>query len=144
MKSFILGIGLTGSVVAATIAGVGCGGDDTGSGGSAGAGGASSSVSSTSTQITTGPTSTTTTGSGGMGQGHTFDTALPITVNDMTPAAGSLPDPTSSQDFYKFTGTAGEKVAIVTTAKPTADGFDATYLDLVVTLYDASQKQIAR
>src|SRR5205823_13153343 len=137
----ILSIGLTGSVVAVTLTGIGCGGGDTGSGGAGGAGGATNSQSSTSN-------TTATTGTGGAGgaggQGHSFANPFPIMVNDMNPTMGTLSDPVTSKDFYKFTGKAGEKVAISTTAKTGTDRFDPTYLDLVVTLYDASQAQIAR
>ncbi|HVY44518.1 MAG TPA: pre-peptidase C-terminal domain-containing protein, partial [Minicystis sp.] len=145
MKSFVLGTVFVGAIVAVASVGAGCGGNDKpGTGGGGGTGGAtSSSHSSSSSHITTG-TITGSGGSGGSGQGHSFDTALPIMVNDMNPTMGMLPDPTTSQDFYKFTGTKGEKVAVSTTAKPSTNGFDPTYLDLVVTLYDASKQQIAR
>ena len=139
MKSFILGLGLTGTVVALTLAGVGCGGNKNGSGGAGGTGGATS-TSQSSAQVTTGPGS----GGGGSNMGHSFDNPFPITVNDMTPTMGTLPDPTMSQDIYKFSGKAGEKIAIATTAKTGTDPFDPTFLDLVVTLYDASQTQIAQ
>ncbi len=143
MKRFILSIGLIGSVVGISLTGGGCGGKDTGSGGAGGAGGATNSQSSTSSQMTGNPTSGPG-GAGGMSQGHSFDNPFTIMVNDMTPAMGTLPDPVTSQDFYKFTGMAGEKIAIATTAKTGMDAFDPTYLDLVVTLYDASHNQIAR
>src|SRR5262249_1616942 len=97
---------------------------------------------------TTGPTSSSgpTSGSGGAGGGnHSFATAADITVDDTNPTMGSLSDPTTSKDYYKFTGKKGEGMLIFVQAKTLAsmDPFDPAVVDTVVTLYDSKQKQIA-
>src|SRR5262249_3732294 len=86
-----------------------------------------------------GPASST----GAGGGNHSFSTATVITVN-APPELGVLPDPLTSQDYYEFTGTAGERIAVVGRAKLLgSDPFSPDVLGLTVTLYDANQQQIA-
>jgi hypothetical protein len=75
---------------------------------------------------------------------HTFETAKPIALDSTTYTDGTLTNPLTSKDYYKFDGTAGQRIAIATIAKgEQTDTFDPAYLDLVVTLYDSSQTAIA-
>jgi hypothetical protein len=76
--------------------------------------------------------------------GGGFATATPITIG-ATYTNGTLADPINSRDYYKFTGTAGQAIVVATKAKinSPSNPFDATYLDLVVTIYDSSQTTIA-
>jgi hypothetical protein len=138
---------------------VGCGGETTGSGGSGGSGGGeggegggtttSASTTSASTSDTTSTTTTTTTSNTGDGN-ENFDQAEEITlfdgqVDELT--VGELDPIETDNDFFKFEGTAGDAVLISTVAKtdpnspgPFADG----YPDLVITLFDSNQQQIAQ
>lgn len=122
--------------------GVGCDGnaDGTGGGGSGGDGGTGG----TTTTSTTATTTTTTTGTGGtVGDGNdTFDTAEDLPLAEEI--AGTLDPAAEDSDFYTFEGEANAPFIITTTAKIGNDPFDPTYLDLVVTLYDANKNQIAR
>jgi hypothetical protein len=72
------------------------------------------------------------------------DKAQDISVADAAPTDCDLPDPVNDANFFKFTGTKGEIMAIFTSAKTGMDPFDPTFLDTVVTLYDAQMNQIAR
>lgn len=132
----LVAAGLTAAV------GVGCDGnaDGTGGGGSGGDGGTGG----TTTTSTTTTTTTTTTGTGGtVGDGNdTFDTAEDLPLAEEL--AGTLDPAASDSDFYMFEGEANAPFIITTTAKIGNDPFDPTYLDLVVTLYDANKNQIAR
>lgn len=117
-------------------------GGDGGSGGEGGTGGAGG----------TGGTGGTG-GSGGSGGGdgdptgnHSFETALEVTVDDEDGTVeGALVDVTTA-DYYKFTGKAGDRIVIATSAQTLAktDGDDNTVIDTVVTLYDADKNQLAR
>ena len=76
--------------------------------------------------------------------GGGFAVAMPITVG-ANYTNGTLADPNTSRDYYKFAGTAGQAILVATKAKinsPT-DPFDTTYVDLVVTIYDSTQTAIA-
>ena len=130
----LVAAGLTAAV------GVGCDGnaDGTGGGGSGGDGGTGG----TTTTSTTTTTTTTTTGTGGtVGDGNdTFDTAEDLPLAEEL--AGTLDPAASDSDFYMFEGEANAPFIITTTAKIGNDPFDPTYLDLVVTLYDANKKII--
>jgi len=74
--------------------------------------------------------------------GVDFDHAAPLAPGATISA--SLPDPAKSACYYAFTGTAGQRVEIQTSAKPADAPFDSGYIDTVVTLYDGSRTQIAR
>ncbi len=59
---------------------------------------------------------------------------------------GALDPIDKDQDWYKFDGKKGQAISILTDAKPAAsagDPFDPTYVDLVITVYDSTGKQIA-
>lgn len=154
-KHFLLGGLACAALGVFATSGAGCGSDSAGAGGS-GEGAATSTSTSPQTSSTTlpmtsttntGPT-TTTTGTGGAGggstAGHSFADATPIMIDDTMATGGVLPDPLTAQDFYSFTATAGEHLGIATTAKTGTDPFDPAYLDLVVTVYDSTQTQIAQ
>lgn len=103
-----------------------------GEGGSAGTGGTTSS--------TTTPTNTNT--GTGTGDGNdTFETATPMNTGEDT--FGTLEAVDVDVDFYRFSGNAGDLIFIDTAAKPETDPFSNEYPDLVVTLYDSAQQQIA-
>lgn len=74
---------------------------------------------------------------------HTFETAEPITVDADTATSSVITDFTNQKDFYKFTGTKGQKLILFANGKPSDDPFGNTYPDLVITLYGADKKQIA-
>jgi len=71
-----------------------------------------------------------------------FMTATPIVVGGNT-GIGSLDKPTSTKVTFSFAGTAGEAIAIETLTSATL-AFSPILPDLVATLYDASETQIAR
>jgi hypothetical protein len=75
---------------------------------------------------------------------HTFETAKAIGIDATAYTNGTLTNPMTSKDFYKFEGTAGQRIAVATIAKGEQDDpFDNTYLDLVVTVYDSTKTAIA-
>jgi len=57
--------------------------------------------------------------------------------------AGALDPVATDQDWYKFDGKKGQAINIITAAKTGTDKFDPTYVDLVITMYDSTGKQIA-
>ena len=142
------------------VAGVGalaaCGGGGDGTGGGGATGGASTTTSTTTTSTTT--TSTTTTNSTSTSSttvttssttstsasAGTFATAQDITVGDQNATACQLNNPSADAGFFKFSGNKGDAMVIFTSAKIGGDPFDSTYLDTVVTLYDAQMNQIAQ
>ena len=67
-----------------------------------------------------------------------FADADPITLSE--PVEGAAISPAGDQDFYSFTGEAGQWVVIATDANPDDD---PEMLDTVVTLYDSSMTAIA-
>lgn len=67
----------------------------------------------------------------------TFATADDITLGE---AASGVINPPGDLDYYKFEGTAGQWIEIVTAANPDDD---PEMLDTVITLYDSSMQQIA-
>lgn len=77
------------------------------------------------------------------GCGDTLATAIEL-MSDDGGALCQLPDPTADQRYFKFSGNKGDIVIIQTDAKPSADEFDTTYLDLVLTLVDDKDNQIAQ
>jgi hypothetical protein len=114
----------------------GCGGDDTeGTGGSGTTSATTTGTSTTATSTSTG----TTTGD----NNDTFETAGEFPYGSYEEGF-TLDPPGTDVDFYWFEGVAGQKVLIQTDAKPDADEFDQTYPDVVVTLYNESQNQIAQ
>jgi hypothetical protein len=110
-----------------------------GAGGSGGEG--------TSSHSSTGVT-TATTGTGGMCNHCTPETAEDIAL-DMPSTPGALVDQDTTSNFYKFMGSAGDRIVIVASAQslvPTAmpPGNDPTIADVVVTLLDANKNPIAQ
>jgi hypothetical protein len=104
----------------------GCGGADPAENGSGG-GGASSS------------------GSGPATTNHDFDTATPIELNG--PSTRSALVDTATKDFFKFAGKAGQTILIGAFAQllyANSSGGDPAIIDVVVTLFDANKKQLAR
>lgn len=81
-----------------------------------------------------------TSGSGGAPSdgNDTKDTAEAITIG--TPVQAQLEPPDLDEDWYKFSGTAGQAIHVITQAKTGQDPFDPAYLDLVVELHDATGK----
>jgi hypothetical protein len=129
-----------GSGAAAGAAGkAGSGGSQAGSGGSqAGSGGTAG------TGATAGGAGSA--GDGSVGDGNdTLETASPIKVSDSTnDIIDAALDPVATDvDWYKFDGTAGQVINIITAAKPDTDPYNETYLDLVIALFDAQKVQIA-
>ena len=134
----------------------GCGGDTTvgttssGSGGGDGGAGSTTAATTTSAATTSATTSTSTsTGAGGAGTGnHDFGTAVAIDINPMDVTAGTLVDADTTTDYYKFTGTKGQRITVVVTAQSlqmgSPQGDDNTITDTVVTIYDTAKKQIAQ
>lgn len=137
---YVLGCFVLGTI-AATAAG--CGGDDDGAGGEGGTGGAGGATSSTTSSSTS--SSVTTTGAGGEegDQNDSIETAESIEI-DADAVQETLDPVDADQDFYRFTGTKGQVLYILTDAKPEADETDPRYPDLVVSLLDAQGEQIAR
>ena len=56
--------------------------------------------------------------------------------------SGTIADPRTSRNAYSFTGTKGQALQIVASTGA-ADPFDATALDLVITVYDPNQQLLA-
>jgi len=78
---------------------------------------------------------------------HDFDTAKSVTI-DSKATSGKLTGATG-KDYFKFTGTAGERITIATAAQRLttdngANADDPTVIDTVVTVYDSSKQQIAQ
>jgi hypothetical protein len=59
-------------------------------------------------------------------------------------AFGTLEPADTDEDFYKFSAQQGDLIFIDTAAKPDADPFSDAYPDLVITLYDGSENQVAQ
>ena len=128
------------------VAGTGGSAGNSGSGGGSGSGGAMS-CGDASADSGSGPDGGTVDG-GDAGNACTpppdpFTTATPLVVGAASATPGTLPDPATSKRYYSFSGTKGEVIAIETTIN-TALAFSPLYPDLVATLYDASETQIAR
>lgn len=113
-------------------------GDDTG--GSGGTGGVPTT---TSMNVGAGPTTGTAGMGGGTGDGNdSFGEAVTITLN--TPIMVNTLEPIlTDEDFFKFTGQEGDLIWVEAEAKPTADEFDDTYADVVLTMYDQNMIKIA-
>jgi hypothetical protein len=153
-----LGLCLVGGFAAMALAATGCGGDSTtsttstGSGGSGTGGGAATTTTGTNTTSSTTTTTgsnTTSAGTGGATGNHSFDTALPIDINPSANTTGALVDANTTTDYYKFTGTKGQRITAVVIAQGLStdanhDPNDITFIDSVVTIYDAAKKQIAQ
>jgi hypothetical protein len=87
-------------------------------------------------------------GSGGAaGDGNdTRATASPTKIGTdpaQDSVQGALDPVLTDQDWYSFSGTAGQIIYIDTSAKTGTDPFDATYPDLVIGLYDSNGLKIA-
>lgn len=96
----------------------------------------------TTTSSTTTPTGTSTgTGTGGDGN-DSFEEADPIETNE--DIAGVLDPIESDVDYFRFSASAGDLLYIDTLSKPEADPFSTEYPDLVITLYDQDENQIAQ
>jgi hypothetical protein len=140
-----------------------CGGDSSGGGGGGGTGGGATGGAGGSLAGGTGGTVSGggSGGSGGSGGGKggtggtggakpdgndTKETATPINIGtdpQKDAVQGSLDPVATDQDWYKFTGSAGQVISILTSAKVGTDKFDPAYVDLVITLHDSTGKQIA-
>jgi Bacterial pre-peptidase C-terminal domain len=134
MRKVIL-LGLLGAGATASLLGTACGGSGKAS---SGMGGATTTTATTSTHTTTTSSSSATGGS----PPASCASATPITVG--TTQAGEL-STTGQADYYSFTGTAGQALDIYTVAQGSTAGaaYDPTWIDTVVTLFDANDKQIA-
>jgi hypothetical protein len=73
--------------------------------------------------------------------GDSFSGATMLTVG-ANATSGTLVDNSDGRITYSFAGTQGELIQIATTTGPTP--FDPTYPDLVITLYDTNQRQLAQ
>ena len=102
----------------------------------------------TTTHATTSTTTTSHQGGGGNGgaDNDTFETAADVTVDDPGGWLAWTLDPVDTDvDFFKFDGTAGQALFLMTQCKTLAsDPFDPTYPDLVMTIYDQNHTQIAQ
>jgi hypothetical protein len=118
--------------------------------GTGGAGGTTSSTT-TATGMTTTTTTTTTTGPGGAGGAggvpddgnNSFDTAEELTI-DAGGVMADLDPLDTDRDFFVFEGTAGQVISVATDAKPSDDPSAADSPDLVITLYNEAEEQIAQ
>jgi hypothetical protein len=143
------------------VAATGCGGgttSTTSTGGEGGESGTTTSGTTTSGTTTSGTTTsgtttsgsnTTSSGTGGATGGHDFATAVDIDVNPMATTVGALLDADTTTDYYKFTGTKGQRITAVVNAQALStdamhDPNDPTFIDSVVTLFDSAKKQIAQ
>lgn len=138
----------------------GCDGNNTGTGGDAGSGGSeggSGGTGGTMTTTTGMPTTTGTGGTGPMGDGcDSFEdadtnpecaTEVFKPGDQLQPTVGELLPIDADNDYYKFTGSAGQALFIFTIAKTdqsSPDPFAEGYPDLVITLYDQNKNQIAQ
>lgn len=132
---------LLGFFVAGTIAAValGCGGGDNGGDGSGGQGGGGGA---TTTAATTTPTTSGSSNPTDVGDGNdSIDEAVPL---DHNVVRGTLDPIDADGDYYSFTGNKGQPIYIETDAKPTANEWDSTYPDTVITLLDAEGNQLAQ
>jgi hypothetical protein len=136
------GAGGTGGTDAA-----GAGGSDAGMGGSAGKGEAGTGGGGKAGSGNAGAAGTGAAGSTGCAEPDSFECAADIEIDDTTDgskAVQSALDPVDTQNhYYKFTGTKGQALLILANGKPTEDPFGKQYPDLVATLFDADQNQIA-
>jgi hypothetical protein len=156
-----LGLGLLLGGFALTL-GVGCSSSSTES--STTGGGATTTTTGgqgggTTTTTTTGNTGGGNTGTGGAGgntgtggaggatgDNHDFSGAIPVDVDAQNGTVGTLVD-AKTKDFFKFTGTKGQRLTFVARAQSLVDGStgdDNSIIDPVVTLYNAKQEQIAQ
>jgi hypothetical protein len=128
----------------------GCGDDILVDPGTGGAGGNATTTTTTTVTVSTTTTTTTTTVSGTGGTGgvpddgnNSFETAEDLAI-DGDAAQAELDPVETDEDYYVFQGTAGQVVSVLTDAKPanmpSAEGFP----DLVITLYNEAQEQIAQ
>lgn len=141
-SKYFLGLGLLVGGFALAGSGTGCDGGGTGGTGGGTGGGTSSSSSSTTTS-----SSSSTSGDPCSGGNHAFECAEPIEVSSMSGAtAGTLVDADTTKNFYKFTGTKGDRVVAIADAQGLAgtNGDDNTVIDPVLTIYDANKVQISQ
>lgn len=117
-------------------AGVGCG--DDGSGGQGGSGATGGAGGGTTTTGGAG-------GTGGMaGDGNDDFAGADELLLGNAGLNGDLDPVATDVDFYRFQGTAGQKILLYADAKPEGDEYNTAYPDLVVTLYSEDQTQIAQ
>ena len=140
---YALGALFSGALFAALFAG--CGGEDeqaTGGGGAGGDAAQSSSSGQASSSVSSSAMSSSSSGTMMMGDGNdTIETAEPIDLN--VTYEGDL-DPLGDEDFYQFEGAAGQALYFYVNAEAIDSvRFDPSYIDTVITLYDATGKQIA-
>jgi hypothetical protein len=127
---------------------IACGnsGNNTGGTGGTGAAGGTGGTGATTTSTTSGTTTSTT----------TTDTTTTTTTTTTPGCAGAVQldfgstiegdlKVTGQEDYYKFKGTKGQVLWIDIDAQDIDQvSFDPTYIDSVVTLYDANEKRIAQ
>lgn len=107
-------------------------------------GGSSSSSSSSSSS---GKTSSSSSSSSGIVEDSNVDCDSGDALETMFAEGPTLEPVEDDEDFYTFDGIGGLYFQILTDSKPDADEFDATYPDLVITLYkdnNGTWEQIAR
>ncbi len=135
---------LAGSVLAsATVLLSACGGTDTtstGGGGAGGTGGTGGTTVTTSSSSTTSSSTTTST---------TTSTTVPGCAGGLDFAFGDIIEgnlaATGQQDYYRFQGTKGQVLWIDINAQEIDQvSFDPSYIDTIVTLFDADEKKIAQ
>jgi hypothetical protein len=123
----------------------GCGGEDeqtTGGGGAGGESAQSSTSAPSSSSVSSTAASSSSTGTPMMGDGNnTIETAEPIELDTLY--EGEL-DPAGDEDYYQFEGAAGQALYFYVSLESIDNvRFNSAYSDTIITLYDASGKQIA-
>lgn len=101
-------------------------------GASAAGGGAGSTGSGQGTATTSSSSSSGQGGGGGGGVCAPVGTAIPVTLNAVTPTQGTLSDSCFDTRVYSFCGKKGDTIYVQTYAQPPGNGFDPAYLDTVV------------
>ncbi|MEZ4294537.1 MAG: pre-peptidase C-terminal domain-containing protein [Polyangiaceae bacterium] len=137
-------------------AAAGCDGDGNNTGGAGGTGGSTGGTGGdtggtmTTTTSDTTPTTTTPTGDGNDSfaeaiEASVFEPGQNVTLDDL--AAGTLDPVATDQDYFKFTGVKGQALLLTTYAKTgpnSPDGFADGFPDLVLTLFNDKEEQIAQ
>jgi hypothetical protein len=128
-------LGILGAGAAAFSLGGGCGNGGTGA---VATGGGATTTTTTHTKTTTATSSSSTGGS----PPASCANATAVTVGGMQSSDLST---AGAVDYYSFTGKAGQVFDVYTVAQESVSGaaYDPTWIDTVVTLFDANNKQIA-
>lgn len=80
-------------------------------------------------------------GSGG-GSGETDSCANPLQTISLDQNATGQISPDEDYDYYRFSGTAGQALAIFTEAKPDEDPFAEGYVDMVLTIFNEDGEKV--